>query len=283
MNVYKKPKATSYEYGEGRQLKQVEKFRNRENNDWKYRIDLAHNLVERYILGRHQGKSNKDITVVDVGCSIGTFAIEFAKRGFTTYGIDFDSFALEVAERLSREENVEPNFVCGDIATWDVDFPPIDVAICFDIFEHLHDDELGSFLVSIKKQLSKKGALVFHTFPTQYDHIFFKQVYLSFPLVPFRNVSESTFDRIVKCYAFLIDAVLVAWKGETYRDMIKYEGHCNPTSKERLTDILKRAGYEIVFIESANLYERKESLQRRFPKQSITFRNIYGIAEAARS
>ena len=55
-------------------------------------------------------------------------------------------------------------------------------------------------------------------------------------------------------------------------------GHCNPTSSERLTDILNKAGYEVVFMESANLYNFKESVLKRFSKQPITFRNLYGVA-----
>ncbi len=173
--------------------------------------------------------------------------------------------------------------MCADIASWDVDFPSIDIAICFDIFEHLHDDELGSFLVSIRKQLSENGALIFHTYPTQYDYIFFKKRYLSYPLIPLRNLSESRFDSMVKLYACLIDALLLLCRGKSYKDMITYSGHCNPTTRERLTDIFRRAGYEVVVIESANLYNKKSGFHKRFHKQPITFRNIYGIAEPLRS
>lgn len=283
MYVSRKPKTTSYEYGVKYQSEQAEKYRNRKNNHWKYRIELAHDLVENYVLHRHQGKANKDITIVDVGCSIGTFAIEFAKLGFNTYGIDFDSSALEIAKQLSREEKVDPQFVCGDIASWDVDFPPIDIAICFDIFEHLHDDELGSLLVSIRKQLSEKGAIVFHTYPTQYDYIFFKKSYLGYPLILMKNISQSNFERIVKSYAYVIDALLLLCKGMTYKDMLTSSGDCNPMNRDRLTNILKRAGYESVLIEACNLYDKKQSLQRRFRRQPITFRNLYGVAEPSRS
>lgn len=272
------PKKAVFEYGTDYQLKQTEKYRNRKHNHWKFRIDLAHNLVEQHVLVKQQGKSKKDIVVVDVGCSIGTFAIEFAKLGYNSYGVDFDSSAIDIAKQLSAEENVTPEFVCGDISDWCNSFPPIDIAICFDILEHLHDDELGSFLCSIRKQFSENGSLVFHTFPTQYNYIFFQRRYVSYPLIPFSKISQPRFNKIVKLYSKLLDMSFLLKHGKTHKEAIKCSRHCNPTTNERLTDILNRAGYEIVFMESANLYNFKESVQKRFSKQPITFRNLYGVA-----
>ncbi len=280
-----RPKDTSFEYGVDYQITQANKYRNRNDNHWKIRIELARHLVEKYVLPKYQRESNKDIVVVDVGCSIGTFAIEFAKLGYNSYGIDFDSSAIDIAKQLATEENVTPEFVCGDVSDWSKCFPPIDTAICFDIFEHLHDDELGSFLSSIRKSFSDKGTLIFHTFPTQYDHIFYGRYDITYPLIPFKNISQSRFNKIVKAYSCLFDVFFLIITGKTYKEKIKYSGHCNPTTSERLTDILNRAGYEVVIMESSNLYKElsnfynlRSSVQKRFDKQPITFRNLYGIA-----
>jgi len=170
------PKSTSFSYGSGYQASQAEKFRNRKNNHWVHRIALANRLVDSYVFPKFTEVKKSDVVVVDVGCSIGTFAIEFAKKGYKAYGVDFDASALEIARQLSKEENVTPVFVQGDVSNWSVNFPKIDIAICFDIFEHLHDDELGAFLVAIRRQLSEKGSLIFHTFPTQFYYIFFFEI-----------------------------------------------------------------------------------------------------------
>ena len=281
MTDSKKPKPTSHPYGKEYQLEQANKYRNRHNSHWKFRIDLAHTLVNKYSLPRLRKKQIGDIIVVDVGCSIGTFAIEFAKLGYRSYGVDFDAEALEIAKQLCAEENVSAEFVQADISDWKQDFPPIDIAICFDIFEHLHDDELGSFLQSIRKQLSEEGSLVFHTFPTQYDYIFFGGSYLRYlrlPLIPFRNLSTTRFNRIVKACASLIDIAYLVKKGSTYKEAIKSAGHCNPTTKERLKDILERSGYDIVYMESSQLYPFQESVQKQFSNQPISHRNLYGVA-----
>ena|GEM_PF-712700 len=276
-----KPKDTSFEYGMKYQTDQIDKFRNRKRNHWKSRIELAHNLIERYALPEHLGKNKRDIVVVDIGCSIGTFAIEFAKLGYNSYGIDFDRSAIEIAKQLSIEEDVTPEFVCGDVSDWNNALPPVDIAICFDIFEHLHDDELGSLLSSLRTQFSDKGVLIFHTFPTQYNYIFFnRRRYMNYPLIPFRNVSEPSFNKIVKLYSALLDVPFLIKEGKTYKETLKLTSHCNALTCIRLTDILSRAGYKTLFIESNNLYHFKRSVQKLFCKQPISFRNLYGVAVA---
>jgi len=271
-------KPTSFGYGKAYQLNQAEKYRNKRNNHWKYRIELAKKLVADHVIPRIDPNLKKDFILVDVGCSIGTFAIEFSKMGYTSYGVDFDASALKIAEQLAHEENTKPEFHCGDVSNWSSRFPPIDIAICFDLFEHLHDDELGAFLITLKKQLSREGCLVFHTFPAQYDYIFYANFIISFPMIPFSILSTGLFNRVVKCYSRLIDIGLLCTKGVTYREKIKNEGHCNPLTTDRLTDIFQRAGYDLVFLESANLYDFKTIGRRLFDRHPIADRNLYGVA-----
>ena len=154
----------------------------------------------------------------------------------------------------------------------------IDIAVCFDIFEHLHDDELGAFLHIIKTKLSENGVLLYHTFPTQYDYLFFKKKIVSFPLIPFSIFGKRFFERIVRMYAANIDFFLSMIKGKTYKEHIKKKSHCNPTTKERLSDILKRAGYENKLIEVGQLYNFKKRTQNIFKKHPISYRNLYGVA-----
>lgn len=278
MSVMEGVKSTSYEYGEAYQREQADKYRNRSNNHWKYRIQLAHELTDKYILPRFAGRAPQAITVADVGTSIGTFAIEFAKRGFNTIGLDFDAQALKIATELAREEGVAPTFIQADVADWPRTLPPIDIAICFDIFEHLHDDELGAFLVSIRRNLSEQGCLVFHTFPTQYDYLLFYRGFLRMPLNPLARLAPRWFERFLRAYAALFDVYLLLARGVDYRDTIKTWSHCNPTTQARLAEILARAGYNILCLESAQLYPYMPEVARRFRKQPIANRNLYGVA-----
>jgi 2-polyprenyl-3-methyl-5-hydroxy-6-metoxy-1,4-benzoquinol methylase len=274
-----KIRKTFAEYGQDYQINQANKYRNRTNNHWQKRIALSFDLVNKYVV-KNLNKSPQESIVVDVGCSIGTFAIEFAKLGYQSFGVDFDHSALDIARQLSQEEKVSPKFICGDINEWpDISLSQIDIAICFDIFEHLHDDELGSFLQSIKKTLSRNGYLVFHTFPTQYDYIFFSKRYTYWPLIPFKNIRTSRFDKLAKIYSLFLDIYFLIRNGKIHKDMIKNNQHCNPLTKERLEDIFLRGGFKIIYLESSQLYPFKKDVQNIFSKQSISYRNLFGVVK----
>lgn len=276
------PKATSYEYGRQYQLEQAEKHRHRHENHWRPRIALAHTLIDRYVLPRLPGVPAGDIRTIDVGCSIGTMAIEMALRGFKSHGVDFDAAALEIARSLAREEHVSVEFFQCDVAELGtVTDTPFDIAVCFDIFEHLHDDELGAFLQFIRRRLSSRGALVFYTFPLQFDYLFFSRDPVHWPLMLVKWLPERWFERVVRAYAALIDACLLVATGKSYRERIAGLPHCNPTTKLRLQGILERAGFSIEVIETDNIYPFKRHVADRFRKHPIAHRNLYGVARPA--
>jgi len=281
-------KETSFSYQEY-QGKQAEKYRNRENNHWKIRIETANRLFDAYALPALEQRDKKDVVIVDAACSIGTFAIEFARRGYQTYGVDFDEEALKIARELAAEEGVKSEFVHADISEWSLNFPKIDVVLCMDVFEHLHDDELGAMLQSIRKQMNENAVLIFHTFPTQYDYIFngSKGKY-RYPLLPFRRLKAKTFTRLTRAYALLLDAYWLLRGGKDHRDMIKKRSHCNPLTSDRLTDIAMRAGYEVKLMEVAQLYPddlftANNKIQGQFRRQPVSYRNLSGVLVPVKS
>jgi len=271
---------SSPSYGNKYQASQAEKYKNRDKNHWKHRIDLAFSLVKKFEEHRFQEKERKDIVVADIGCSIGTFAIEFAKSGYHSYGIDFDLSALEIARQLSKEEHTAVEFIHDDVANWHgLSLPKIDIAICFDIFEHLHDDQLGALLVTLKNQLSEKGMLIFHTFPTEYDYLFYSTPwYIRLPLYLTKRLSEGKFNCFVKIYGLCCDILRLVKNGRTHKESIQNNKHCNPLSLKRLEDIFVRSGYQIQTIQTAQLYPFKGKIQKTFLHQPISHRNLFGVA-----
>jgi len=282
MTTNDRPKETSFEYGSDYQRRQAEKYRDR-GLRWDIRFELARRLLTDYASPRLGNRPPAETVVVDVGCSIGTFAIELAKLGYRTYGIDFDPEAIRIAGELVAEAGVSADFVCGDIAEWSAAFPPIDVAVCFDIFEHLHDDELGAFLAAVRKQLAPNGCLIYHTCPTELRHLFLGgSKVAAFPLLPFAWMPEGAFMAIARSYAAALDAAALLFTGRNRRDRIKNKGHCNPTTKARLDDILRRAHFESLLIETAPMYSGKRAIERfvqkAFSRQTISHNNLYGVA-----
>ena len=274
-------------FGVKYQQEQADKYRNRATNHWKNRIDLAYMLFNNYAVPEFSDTRPENIRILDIGCSIGTFAIEFAKLGYSSFGIDSDAAALEIAKELCNEENTSAQFIHMDIARWKNNaVKPVDVAICFDIFEHLQDDELGRFLYHIENLLTEKGMLIFHTYPTLYYFIFQTQakgISLYSPLRLFRKVPPSLFERIVKIYSHIIDIALIVRYGHTLREKIQKYPHNNLFSNKRLLELLTRAGFDVAFIESDNLYPVDTEIKSLFRKHEIANMNLYGVAKKRKS
>lgn len=282
------PKETSYAYGEFHQKQLLEYYRESkrvsEDNPSYLRVRLIKQLIEDAFQRLGQ-KRKQDTLVLDVGCSIGTFAIECAKMGFNAHGVDFDEHAIKIADNLNIEEGTHAQFHVMDVSDWTRDFPPVDIAICADIFEHLHDDELGSLLVSLRKNLNKHGLLVFHTLPQEYDYLLWKQkngsdvLHLRWIFIPFKCLSEEYFTRFVRIVALAYDILRVAIKGTTFKEHIKLAGHPNCLTKPRLSNILHRAGYEIIYLRTCSWDTQMPARHAAFWRShSVTHRSIYGIA-----
>jgi 2-polyprenyl-3-methyl-5-hydroxy-6-metoxy-1,4-benzoquinol methylase len=287
MGEMAKPKETSFEYGKSHQEVMVGYYHESKvisptNNEY-LRVRLAVDLVNEHAVGRF-GKPKDELILVDVACSVGIVTLALAKDGFNPIGVDFDPAALEIAERLNAEEGTNAKFLRMDVSDWDLEVP-IDIAVCFDVFEHLHDDELGSMLTGLKRKLSPRGCIVFHTLPLKYDYLFWQegQGIIAFPklLRPFRKWHERRFTKLVQMYAMCRDLYSLAHSGgKTHKEMIKMDGHCNPLTQPRLEDIFARAGYELPFIKSGFLSDVQLDPRDRpdFHSQPVTHRSLYGIA-----
>ncbi|MBT4484378.1 MAG: class I SAM-dependent methyltransferase [Candidatus Latescibacteria bacterium] len=262
-------------YGREYQMHQAEKYHNRDKNHIKQKIALAFSLFDKYAKKRFGGINVNDIVVADIGSSIGTYAIEFAKLGYASYGIDFDPYAAEICKQVCKHEKVDVTYFTGDLSEWNIDSPQIDIAICFDIFEHLYDDELGAFLQSLRKNLSANGCVIFHTYPTQYSYLF--TGILKMPLIPFRGLPQNLFLCLTKIYSKIIDIAVLLIRGKDYWERRVDSRHCNPTTKARLTELLDRAGYRIMYLETAQIYDQNKSLKKLFPKQDSSHFNLIGV------
>jgi 2-polyprenyl-3-methyl-5-hydroxy-6-metoxy-1,4-benzoquinol methylase len=238
--------------------------------------------VNQWLTKRFCGVDRTKIKIADIGCSVGLMAIEFAKAGFRSYGYDFDPSAVKIAKELAVKENVAVDFFEQDVTRDDFKFP-IDMAICFDMFEHLHDDEIGVLLYNLKKCLSKNGCIIFHTLPLQYDYLFWDDkegvIRLPFLLRIFRKQSRENFEKKVKIYALIIDILSIFRHNQTHKEQISGSGHPNPLTGERLSEIFLRAGYKTICLESGFLGESQfDSADKEyFYKQKITHRSLYGI------
>ena len=259
-------------------LTQLDKFRNRYSNHWQFHLRLAKKLVAEYA-------TKPPALLLDLGCSIGTFALEFALDGYETIGLDFDPKALEQAKKLAKELGCNPRWICEDAGSFDLQ-EKVDIVVCFDLLEHLRDDVIANTLSCIRRNLKSSGVFIFHTFPTQYDHIFYKGSLSCLPLIPFRSLPDKDFQNMVKWYSRFLDIFYLLRYGKTHKGVIAKTVHPNPLSMERLKSFLESEGFEHVKIEmdldSVNpLKPGQGTLAKKFfAQQPVALRSLWGTAYA---
>jgi ubiquinone/menaquinone biosynthesis C-methylase UbiE len=108
--------------------------------------------------------------LLDIGCGMGTFAIEAARRGAVAAGVDFAPAALRTAARVAAAEGVAVSFLQGDGAALPLPDRSCDVVLAADVTEHLDDATLRAVLHEAWRVLAGGGCLVLYT-PEQ-SHLF---------------------------------------------------------------------------------------------------------------
>jgi len=103
-------------------------------------------------------------SVLDLGCGVGTFAVEAARRGAWAVGLDPAAAALEAARAVAGAEGVEgARFVRAEAERIPFAAESFDVVIAADVTEHLDDATLSAALAEVARVLRVGGVLVLYT------------------------------------------------------------------------------------------------------------------------
>jgi ubiquinone/menaquinone biosynthesis C-methylase UbiE len=231
---------------------------------------------------------SRPLRVLDVGCAIGSHAIELARRGHETWGIDALQAMIErgreLADSLGLSERV--HLVEGDVRDLDRFFPVqfFDAVVACDIFEHLDDAALGEMLAGLKRVMRPGGTLVVQTSPGRYYYWFEPRRWkLQVLLAPMAWLP----DRLFSAY---VDA-LERWplrraRGEHVRFYRQEYGHINCMTHLHLRKLLVEAGFEQVRTHAEHTHPgskdegcmRAAWARRLFGRKSAAARNVYGVA-----
>ena len=52
--------------------------------------------------------------ILDLGCGVGTFALELARRGIDVVGLDYSQESIDICQRLADELNLKASFRLGE-------------------------------------------------------------------------------------------------------------------------------------------------------------------------
>jgi SAM-dependent methyltransferase len=100
-------------------------------------------------------------SILDLGCGTGNHALRLAQRGYSVTGVDRSPEMLEVAQRKSRESNLDCKFIQSDIRTFKSEQKFDVVIMMFAVLGYLNDNEdiLGA-LNTVKNHLSPGGLFI---------------------------------------------------------------------------------------------------------------------------
>ncbi|MDG6894374.1 bifunctional 2-polyprenyl-6-hydroxyphenol methylase/3-demethylubiquinol 3-O-methyltransferase UbiG [Volucribacter amazonae] len=111
-----------------------------------------------YIMQQNQGIVDKQI--LDLGCGGGILTQALAQQGAKVTGIDIACPLLHIAKQQARQQGLQIDYHCIDIAQYSPD-KRFDCILCLDVLQHIHKPE--SLLHHCQRLLKPNGKLIITT------------------------------------------------------------------------------------------------------------------------
>ena len=143
------------------------------------RTDFGHEVYDRWYLehARHNFESSefvkkhfpfyekvlllsKNDKILDAGCGIGSYAREFAQRGYHVVGMDLSPTFLSEAQKITQRENLDIEFILGDYNEMSVK-ETFSVIFFEGSFFYRSKEGLVALLTRIYKALIPNGRIYF--------------------------------------------------------------------------------------------------------------------------
>lgn len=104
--------------------------------------------------------------VLDIGCSGGLHALEFAKRGFVVTGFDIEPSAISLAEKRAKDQKLQGEFRALDLEKDDISsVETFDLIYSIgNVMSHIGKDGMNDALRKIRACLDESGLFLFDVF-----------------------------------------------------------------------------------------------------------------------
>ncbi len=106
----------------------------------------------------------KNMKILELGCSAGKTSVELARRGCQVIAVDFDQNAVDLARQFAKECGVENNieFVCASADNNELMSKQFETVTMLDFVEHVPDSIVRNILSNLKSS-GFKGNICIYT------------------------------------------------------------------------------------------------------------------------
>lgn len=102
----------------------------------------------------------KALRVLDIGCGVGRWSLELARRGHRVTGVDLSQRMIEEARRRAADARVPCSFSVGDTAVLDLD-QRFDLILCVTVVQHILEPARAAMaMVRMAEHLAPGGRLI---------------------------------------------------------------------------------------------------------------------------
>jgi 2-polyprenyl-3-methyl-5-hydroxy-6-metoxy-1,4-benzoquinol methylase len=113
-----------------------------------------------YVLKKTRRFLKPSLSACDIGLGEGYTLEQFYKLGMKTTGIDISKYMIDYLEKKYEKSDLDIELITGDISQIEVRENRFDIVTCFDILEHIPDENLKLAMINIKRSLVNGGLLI---------------------------------------------------------------------------------------------------------------------------
>lgn len=125
------------------------------------------NKLTRYPIPILRLPDSKGERLLDIGCNWGRWSIAASQKGYKVIGMDPSLDAVLAAKRVSKQLNLEPDFIVGDARFLPFETDAFDVVFSYGVFQHFSKENAKISFDEISRVL-KKGNKTYLQMPNKY-------------------------------------------------------------------------------------------------------------------